>query len=311
MIEGTSLQTPSLDRQGRSAQTSAATASAQREKVTQLAREFEAFVVLQMVRQMRESMLSESEDSGFGAATMTDTMDVELTRHLAMAGGFGLADVLSTAIERQHGLQPATLEESQAEVDAVPVSERSTTFDAARQAADGEPIVPMGGSYLSSDPAVPLPVAAPLTSGYGWRNDPFGRGTRFHAGVDIGAAYGREVPSVAGGRVTFAGEQGGYGLTVVVEHSDGLTSRYGHLSSVDVREGETVQAGTTLGRVGSSGRSTGPHLHFELQVGGRTVNPELAASHYASLLKSSGPDADSPNDRTKGVRVVAGVTDEN
>jgi murein DD-endopeptidase MepM/ murein hydrolase activator NlpD len=141
--------------------------------------------------------------------------------------------------------------------------------------------------------------------------DPCGRGQRFHQGVDLAAAYGQAVPAVAPGQVVFAGEQQGYGLTVVVQHAGGVTSRYGHLSSLDVRTGESVGEGTLVGRVGSSGRSTGTHLHFEVRVNGQPVDPERAASRYASLLKTAAADADSPNESPEGVRVVTGVSNEN
>jgi murein DD-endopeptidase MepM/ murein hydrolase activator NlpD len=133
----------------------------------------------------------------------------------------------------------------------------------------------------------------PVSSAFGWRRDPINGQSRFHKGVDIRAAYGQPVPSVAGGRVVTAGEQGAYGLTVVVEHDSGIRTRYAHLSAVAVTPGESVERGQDLGRVGSSGRSTGPHLHFEVLEDGRPVNPATAMQKLAE------------NDPFKKVRVVA------
>jgi murein DD-endopeptidase MepM/ murein hydrolase activator NlpD len=104
---------------------------------------------------------------------------------------------------------------------------------------------------------MPLPVAAPLSSHFGWRSDPFNGTTRFHRGVDIAAAYGREVPAAGTGHVVFAGEEGGYGNTVVIEHAGGVRTRYAHLSALQVTAGQQVTEGTVIGRVGTSGRSTG------------------------------------------------------
>jgi murein DD-endopeptidase MepM/ murein hydrolase activator NlpD len=96
---------------------------------------------------------------------------------------------------------------------------------------------------------------------------------KFHAGVDIAVAYGREVKSAADGVVSFAGTQGGYGHTVVVDHGGGRQTRYAHLSEPLVRQGDRVAEGQVVGKSGNSGRSTGPHLHFEMLVNGRAVDP--------------------------------------
>ena len=87
-------------------------------------------------------------------------------------------------------------------------------------------------------------------------------------------AYGEDVRAAAGGVVRFAGEQGGYGLMVVVDHGDGIETRYAHLSSADVRVGTAVEAGQTIARSGRSGRTTGPHLHFEVRRAGQPVSPD-------------------------------------
>jgi murein DD-endopeptidase MepM/ murein hydrolase activator NlpD len=123
-----------------------------------------------------------------------------------------------------------------------------------------------------------MPVEADSSSRFGWRSDPFHGKRKFHQGLDLKAAYGTEVGSAGDGTVTFAGERGGYGLMVVVAHENGLETRYAHLASADVQPGERIGAGQTLGRVGSSGRSTGPHLHFEVLQDGQRVDPERATA---------------------------------
>jgi peptidoglycan hydrolase FlgJ len=296
-----------------------------RRQITELAREFESYFVLQMVRQMRQSMLEDEHGEGLGAETMTETMDVELARQLAGAGGIGLQKVLQTAIERQVGggsayaptaggrafpLEPAAsaaasfVEPSPASSVASAISRTSSALS--RTSASSRTAV----DDVALEAAVPLPVSGQVSSAYGWRTDPFNGRARFHSGVDIAAAYGREVPAVGDGRVVFAGEQGGYGNTVVVEHAGGVRTRYAHLSSVQVSEGQDVASGTVVGRVGSSGRSTGPHLHFEVLQDGRAVDPAVAATRYAGQLKLEAVVADLPHSQPSVLGVAVGVDDE-
>jgi murein DD-endopeptidase MepM/ murein hydrolase activator NlpD len=118
------------------------------------------------------------------------------------------------------------------------------------------------------------PVDGKLESGFGGRRNPFGGSSyEFHSGQDIDAPYGAPVIAGASGKVVFAGWQSGYGQLVVIDHGGGLTSRYGHLSHIDVVEGQTISRAEFLGRVGSTGRSTGPHLHYEVRINDEPVNP--------------------------------------
>jgi murein DD-endopeptidase MepM/ murein hydrolase activator NlpD len=118
------------------------------------------------------------------------------------------------------------------------------------------------------------PVQGTLEGGFGGRRNPFGGpGYEFHSGQDIEAAWGAPVISGASGKVTFVGWQNGYGQLVVVDHGGGLTTRYGHLSHIDVELNETVRRGQLLGKVGSTGRSTGPHLHYEVRINDEAVDP--------------------------------------
>jgi murein DD-endopeptidase MepM/ murein hydrolase activator NlpD len=118
------------------------------------------------------------------------------------------------------------------------------------------------------------PVDGKLEGGFGGRRNPFGGpGYEFHSGQDIEAPPGAPVVAGASGRVTFVGWQNGYGQLVVVDHGGGLTTRYGHLSHIDVEANQTVTRGQLVGKVGSTGRSTGPHLHYEVRINDQAVNP--------------------------------------
>lgn len=131
-------------------------------------------------------------------------------------------------------------------------------------------------SMRRSAAVLPLrpPVAArSVSSRFGYRMDPFLARPALHAGIDFVAPEGTEVRATAPGVVVAAGENGGYGLMVDVRHEGGLVTRYAHLSAILSEEGRRVKAGTPIGRVGSTGRSTGPHLHYETRRDGEPVNP--------------------------------------
>lgn len=118
------------------------------------------------------------------------------------------------------------------------------------------------------------PVEGKLEGGFGGRRNPFGGGGyEFHSGQDIEAGWGAPVVAGASGRVSFVGWQNGYGQLVIVDHGGGLTTRYGHLSSIDVELEQSVSRAQLLGKVGSTGRSTGPHLHYEVRINDQPVNP--------------------------------------
>lgn len=114
-----------------------------------------------------------------------------------------------------------------------------------------------------------------VTSDFGLRCSPFGRGRRFqfHEGIDIAARRGTPIVSSAEGVVIYAGYRGGYGRTVIIDHGFGIASLYGHASRLLVRKGDWIEQGATIALVGSSGRSTGPHLHYELHVDGIPIDP--------------------------------------
>jgi murein DD-endopeptidase MepM/ murein hydrolase activator NlpD len=125
---------------------------------------------------------------------------------------------------------------------------------------------------LTSTPSL-WPVIGHLTGTFGERMDPFSGEGAFHTGVDISSQYGDSVRVSADGMVIEADERAGYGRLVVVDHGFGLTTYYGHLSSFNVHAGQQVRRGDTIGNVGVSGRSTGPHLHYEVRINGAPVNP--------------------------------------
>lgn len=141
---------------------------------------------------------------------------------------------------------------------------------------------PLVGATLAAPPppaagpvggALRLPVHARTTSGFGLRVHPVTGEERLHSGIDLAAPTGTPIAAAAAGTVTFAGPRGGYGNLVIVDHGDGTETRYAHQDSLAVVVGQVVAAGEVVGTVGSTGRSTGPHLHFEVRRHGEPVDP--------------------------------------
>ena len=125
---------------------------------------------------------------------------------------------------------------------------------------------------LSHTPSI-YPVKGTISSKFGYRKSPFGRSTEFHDGLDIAAPYGTEVVATADGVVTFAGYKSGYGRTVTISHGYGYETSYCHNSSILVKTGQQVKKGQVIAKVGSTGRSTGPHLHYMVKVNGQLQDP--------------------------------------
>jgi murein DD-endopeptidase MepM/ murein hydrolase activator NlpD len=135
----------------------------------------------------------------------------------------------------------------------------------------------------------PLSSPAPITSPFGWRTHPITGSRRFHAGLDIGAPMGAPVVAAASGTVVSAGWNGGYGKAITIQHNGVQQTLYGHLSEVFVQPGQTIERGTVIGRVGSTGNSTGPHLHFESRMstsdGWVSVDPGVEVKYALDNLR--------------------------
>jgi Rod binding domain-containing protein len=227
-------------------------------KVKELATQFEAMLLSQMLKGLQTSMMDGAESTdGFKAGPLGDVMTQELGLALSRAGGFGLGSMLTGAMSRMPGIASPHVETSAAE-------------------ATDATAVP---AYTVPAYTVPAPR---VSSAFGWRDDPIDGGARFHKGIDLPMPAGSEVRVPADGRVVSVGDQPGYGLTVVVDHGNGLESRYAHLSSADIRPGDPVRAGGLIARSGNTGRSTGPHLHFEVTVNGQAIDPSGWAGAVAS-----------------------------
>lgn len=173
-------------------------------------------------------------DTGFAGETFTQMLDEAIADKVAAAGGLGMADELARHL-------------------------------------GGASSKPTFGPELAGMPQLAQPVVGVLTSGYGPR---VGRdGLHIHQGLDLAAKLGSPVTAAAAGTVVHAGAAGNYGNLVRVRHTDGFETRYAHLSHIDVRVGDSVAPGQAIGKVGSTGLSDGPHLHFELRRHDEALDP--------------------------------------
>jgi len=214
----------------------------------QAAEQFEAYMVELMIREMRKTVPEGLLASG-GAELFSGLLDREIASSIAGAGGFGLAEALEADMKAD-GANPLRT-----------VREPGSARVGGRRAPFAGPSLPTDGS---------------ITSRFGRRADPFTGERRFHQGLDIGAGAGSPIRAIDAGVVTMAAERPGLGRVVVVEHAQGWTSLYAHCEALDVVPGQQVAAGEEIATVGSSGRSTGPHLHLELHHQGRAVDPQKA-----------------------------------
>lgn len=199
------------------------------------------------------------------------------------------ADARASAAEtsiRRVGLNPAMLRNAAAEGQGGPLIRLFTGRDEsldprfARLGASLERMAAMEKGLARIPNTLPARLEY-ISSGFGYRSDPFNGGAAFHAGLDFRGPMGAPIYSAAAGTISFVGVKQGYGRCVEVAHGNGLMTRYAHMSYTDARVGEKIDAGAEIGKIGSSGRSTGPHLHFEVRINDRPVNPRpfLEAAH--------------------------------
>ncbi len=241
----------------------AAPPAAQDARLHEAARSLESMLIRQIVDASGAFKGGESAGNGVRAGMFASA----LADAVAQSGGIGLAD------------------------------ERARSLGAA----------PSAPAPVPAPAAAPVPAATPapatadravvhgrITSGFGARLDPLRGAPAVHRGVDLGAPEGTPIRAPAPGVVRSAGERGGYGNAVEIDHGGGLVTIYGHASELLVSAGDRVAAGQEIARVGASGRATGPHLHFEVRLGGRAVDPTRALKTYAQRADDqtrSGPRA--------------------
>lgn len=239
----------------------AAVAKGDTKGVEKAAKQFESYFVQMMLKEMRKAQASsDGLFSGPEMETFSGLFDQEIAGRISEGKGIGLASHLMQALGGNLSIpeDPAASLSVGAARPSVRVHVPAEVF------ANGD------GYY-----AWPLPKGEPgsITSGYGLRRDPFGHKHKTHKGLDISAPTGTPVLSMAPGIVLRSDRSPSYGNVVYVDHGGGVVTRYAHQDRLDVRRGDRVLRGQQLGTVGSTGRSTGPHLHLEVRVEGKAVDP--------------------------------------
>ncbi|CAG1772299.1 Murein DD-endopeptidase MepM [uncultured bacterium] len=234
------------------------------------AAEFESLFINQMMKSMRESIgKSELFHGGNAEEIYTSMLDTELSKNMAKAGGIGLANMLLRQLSDQgpealsHAGGPAASKARLSPRSAAPAEEPATA------SVPPAPIEAQEEGF-----SFPVREMKRISSAFGERKDPFTGKTRFHHGMDIAAESGTPVYPASSGKVIFSGRKGGYGNMVEVLHENGIVTRYGHNAENAVKEGDTVSPSQPIAFVGSTGRSTGPHLHFEVLRQGKALDPE-------------------------------------
>jgi murein DD-endopeptidase MepM/ murein hydrolase activator NlpD len=203
------------------------------------------------------------------------------TRQLAIVAGIAaLGDAGDTTEAGIGGSAPIDPVDGEAGADIPEISSRLKQIDGTLNAVATR--LQQRARWISQTPAI-SPVRGIFTSGFGSRSDPLTHGHGNHQGVDIAAAPGQPVRASADGIVMRAGNLGGLGNAIFVAHGYGISTRYGHLSKIEVRPGQRIKRGDVIGRVGNTGRSTGYHLHYEVRQDGEPVNP------LAYILDNGGP----------------------
>lgn len=246
-------------------------------ELRKVSREFESLFISYMLKVMRETIEESGlTEGGLGKTIYTELFDQEIAKCLAQREAFGISDMLYRSLvekvaDEDAGGNTAVTPENRAVPAAQPGNIKNVHEDNSVKVHDISKIL--------------LPVAAPVSSPFGPRRDPFTQQAKFHKGLDLAAQEGMKVVPALPGKVIATGYEKGYGNYVFIKHCDELQTRYGHLEEVHVKTGEAVTSESSLGTVGSSGHSTGPHLHFEAIRMGTPVDPLPALRTQLASLR--------------------------
>lgn len=228
------------------------------EAVKAVAKEMESLFAHELIKAMRKTV-GESSKNGLGGEIYTSMFDMELAKLLAEKG-LGIKEMLLKSLDKERHIQ-----RSDGEISKGVQNLRVPAGLNQEQKADTE--------TLNDTTKSALPVVGKISSKFGLRKHPIHGDIRFHHGVDIAAPSGSQIYPIKNGKVVLSGQQSGYGNIVIIDHGDGMVSKYAHNKLNLVIEGDEVTTDTIIARVGSTGNSTAPHLHFELEYNGRSIDP--------------------------------------
>ncbi|MBI5601866.1 MAG: peptidoglycan DD-metalloendopeptidase family protein [Deltaproteobacteria bacterium] len=237
-------------------------------RLKEAAKELEALFIYELLKEMRQTTQGGFLGKGLGNDIYNSLFDMEVAR-LTADRGLGLGEMLLKQLDGLVGKDP------QNQQDPVKDPIKSSMTDE-KKLLDAPPILKSPEKQLPDlgpESLMRLPVDGLISSRFGWRKDPFSGEEKFHSGIDIAAQSGKEIFPIKKGRVIFSGLTQGYGNTVVIDHGDGFISKYGHNLTNLVFWGDEVDKEQVIALVGNTGKSTGAHLHFEVQYNGKKINP--------------------------------------
>ena len=234
--------------------------------------QLEAFFLRQLLAETKPQ--SGSIDGGFAGDTFKQMLDEAIADKMVGAGGIGMSTVFAKQLGQGDQAVASTPPSGVRENDlSHPSGVRVNDPSGVRVTDPSGVRSSERGPAIGDAPRLVLPVAGRPTSGYGMRADPIKHAEINHPGFDLAAATGTPVCAAAAGTVSHAGPAGTYGNLVTIRHDNGYETRYAHLSAVNINPGERVEVGQLIGKVGTTGYSTGPHLHFEVRHDGKTIDP--------------------------------------
>lgn len=262
-------------------------------KLKRVAMQFEQMLINTLLKSAFKDKPKDPEEGGGLGITFGPVNDFKamlFAQHITDNGGLGMQEVIQEQLKEKFSQVYGKDGKNETEQAVTKTLQSLPTIQSLRERVQSNPpvITPApGGNTPTPDnrdlTKMVMPVDSSVSSDFGWRKDPIDGKTRFHGGIDYDVPANTPIKSFMAGDVTFSGWKKGYGYMVEVTHSNGYTSRYGHNSKVMVKEGEKVHAGSVVALSGSTGRSTGPHLHFEIRKGDLAVNP-------ARILKQNNPN---------------------
>ncbi len=233
-------------------------------KLKKIAGQFEEVFIETLLKTAREAekIIKKDEDNyGLNLGFYKEMQDYYLSQSIVANGGLGLQDLIVEQLMDKLNLTQNSNN---------PLKEKKQILKHTRDMK----------TELNFHLHLTPPVKGNISSPFGWRIDPFTGKKGYHKGIDIKAPEGTPVHSAESGKVIFAGRKGGYGNLIILEHKNGFMTYYAHLKDIKVKTGEEVGKGMIIGDVGSTGRSTGPHLHFELRQGDKVYNPLQESSIF-------------------------------
>jgi murein DD-endopeptidase MepM/ murein hydrolase activator NlpD len=242
---------------------------ANQEQLKDATQQFEGLFLGYLLKVMRSTIEVDKDDtSSLGKDIYTEMFDHEIALNIAKVRSLGIGEMMYRQLAGEVEQSSHSGNESD---QRQPENDGSATVLSSPPDNTAEP--PRGQESKPVERPFAIPLDGVLTSTYGMRQHPLTRERQFHQGLDIAAPIGTPFRAARSGTVVFSGSLGGYGNAIVLEHGDGYRTLYGHAAKLLVSPGENVEAEQVIGIVGNTGKSTGPHLHFELQKGLEKENP--------------------------------------